>query len=58
MIEAYSIQQFCDSHNISRSLFYLLEKEGRVPKTFKVGRRRLVSREAAEKWRREMEGTS
>jgi hypothetical protein len=57
-INAFSIQQFCDAHSISRAKFYLLLKEGIAPRLMKVGRRRLISIEAAELWRRQMEEES
>ena len=53
--QAYSIPQFCSAHSISRALFYLLLKEGRAPLVMKVGRRTLISTEAAAAWRRRME---
>jgi hypothetical protein len=53
---AYTIAQFCRLHaGLSKATFYNLRKRGLAPKTFVVGRRRLVSVEAAEKWRRSME---
>lgn len=52
---AFSIQEFCDSHRISRAKFYLLLKENLAPKLMHVGRRRLISNEAATEWRRQME---
>jgi len=55
MKQAYSIEEFAKDHSISRSQVYAEIKAGRlVP--MKVGRRKLISREAAEKWRRAMEG--
>jgi predicted DNA-binding transcriptional regulator AlpA len=54
-VSAFSIQQFCDSHGISRGKYYLLLQEGLAPKIMKIGRRTLISIEAAEAWRREME---
>jgi predicted DNA-binding transcriptional regulator AlpA len=54
-IGAVSILDFCEAHGISRAHFYNLQKRGVAPKTFRAGRRRLVSDEAAEKWRRSME---
>ena len=54
----YSVTEFCREHGISRGLFYQLLKEGRGPRVMKVGRRTLVSREAAEDWRRRMEGAT
>jgi predicted DNA-binding transcriptional regulator AlpA len=54
-IQAYDIPQFCTSHNISRALFYKLLNEGKAPSLMKVGRRTLISVEAAAEWRRRME---
>ncbi len=55
--QAYSVQQFCQLHDISRALFYKAVKEGWAPKTMRVGRRTLVSHEAAAEWRRQREAT-
>jgi predicted DNA-binding transcriptional regulator AlpA len=52
---AFSIPEFCAAHSISRALFYLLLREGRAPAVMKVGRRTLISIEAAAAWRRRME---
>jgi hypothetical protein len=53
---AYTIAQFCRLHGgLSKATFYNLRKRGLAPKTFVVGRRRLVSVEASEEWRRSME---
>lgn len=49
---AYTVDQFCAAHGgISRTLFYELLRSGRGPRTIKVGRRTLVSIEAAKEWR-------
>lgn len=53
--QAYSISKFCEAHSISRAKFYLLCKEGQSPKIMRVGRRRLISVEAAKEWRECME---
>jgi predicted DNA-binding transcriptional regulator AlpA len=53
--QAYSIPQFCAAHSISRALFYLLLCDGRAPAVMKVGRRTLISSEAAAAWRKRME---
>jgi len=50
-----SVPEFCHSHGISRGMFYKLLGEGRGPKAVKIGRRTLISSEAAEEWRRRME---
>jgi predicted DNA-binding transcriptional regulator AlpA len=57
-VQAYSIPQFCAAHNISRALFYLLLKDGRAPAIMKLGRRTLVSAEAARAWRQQMTSPS
>ena len=54
--QAYSVSLFCQSHGISRALYYKLAKEGKAPQTMQVGRRKLISREAAAEWRMKMEG--
>lgn len=52
---SFSIKEFCELHAISRSFFYLLREKGEAPRLMKVGRRMLVSAEAAAEWRRNME---
>jgi predicted DNA-binding transcriptional regulator AlpA len=52
---ASSIEQFCESHNISRAHFYQLCASGRGPRLIKLGRRVIISQEAAADWRRDME---
>jgi len=49
--DAFSPDQFCQRHGISRASLYRAIKEGRGPRTFKVGTRTLISREAAAEWR-------
>ncbi len=49
--QAYSIAAFCEAHGISRGLYYILESKGAAPKTMRVGRRRLISKEEAARWR-------
>ena len=51
----FSVLDFCHTHGISRGMFYKLLGEGRGPKAVKIGRRTLISSEAAEEWRRRME---
>ena len=52
---AFSIPQFCRRHSISRAHFYNLSKSGHGPALMRVGRRTLISAEAAAEWRRRME---
>jgi hypothetical protein len=52
---AYSIAEFCRAHRLSRAFFYILLKRGEAPAVMKVGKRRLVSENAAKDWREQME---
>lgn len=53
--DAFSINEFCARHRISRQLFYKLKPQGLMPATFTLGTRVLISREAAAAWRRARE---
>lgn len=50
-----TIPQFCDAHNISRTHLYELIKAGKGPRLMKLGRRVLISAEAASEWRHRIE---
>ena len=52
---AFSIAEFCAAHHISRSYYFMIRRRGEGPREMKVGRRRLISVEAAADWRRERE---
>lgn len=52
---AYTIAEFCDAHRISRTHLHNLTKAGQGPRLMKVGRRVLISPEAAADWRRQLE---
>jgi len=52
---AFSILEFCRRHGISRAHFYNLSKSGNAPAVMRVGRRTLISAEAAAQWRQRME---
>lgn len=54
----FSVDQFCKIHNISRAKFYQMLKEGTAPRIMKVGKRTLISNEAAQKWRSDIEALS
>jgi len=56
--DAYSVDEFCARHRISRTLFYKMKSEGLMPATFKLGTRVLISREAAAAWRRAREAAA
>jgi hypothetical protein len=53
--DAYSIDEFCARHGISRAGFYNTLKAGTGPRVMKVGNRTLISKEAAAEWRRKCE---
>jgi predicted DNA-binding transcriptional regulator AlpA len=51
----FSVSEFCRAHGISRGTFYKLLGEGHGPTTVKIGRRTLITNEAASEWRRRLE---
>jgi hypothetical protein len=55
---ANDVDEFCREHGISRGHFYNLLKRGDGPAVMKVGRRTLISAEAAAEWRRRLETAS
>lgn len=52
---AFTVAGFCADHHISKPFFYKLVSIGKAPRFFKVGRRTLISAEAAADWRARME---
>jgi hypothetical protein len=52
---AYTVATFCGDHHISKAFLYKLIGEGRGPRLMKIGRRTLISSEAAADWRAQME---
>jgi hypothetical protein len=55
---AFSIQEFCALHGISRAHFYSLRNLGLGPREMIVQGRRTISVEAAADWRREREAAA
>jgi predicted DNA-binding transcriptional regulator AlpA len=53
--KVFSVDEFCVTHGISRGTFYNLRQAGKAPAEMKIGKRTLVTAEAAEAWRRRME---
>jgi predicted DNA-binding transcriptional regulator AlpA len=51
---AMTVKEFCRDHSIGRSSFYELMRDGKGPRSFTVGRKRLIPVEAAAEWRRKM----
>jgi hypothetical protein len=56
--DALSIVEFCRRNGISTALYFKINREGLGPSLMRVGRRTLITREAAEEWRREREAAS
>jgi predicted DNA-binding transcriptional regulator AlpA len=56
--QAWTIDEFCQAHAISRATFYNLLKRGTGPRVMKVGARTLVSDAAATEWREQMENAA
>jgi hypothetical protein len=52
---ALSIADFCRAHDISESMYFKMRTQGLGPREMIVGARKLISREAAQAWRRERE---
>lgn len=53
--KAYSIDEFCRAHGISRAFYYKLKSVGKAPVEMAVGTRRLISDESGAAWRRQRE---
>jgi len=56
--DAYDVVTFCHRHNISRAALYNAWKAGIGPRVLRLGAKVLISKEAAEAWRRERERAS
>jgi hypothetical protein len=49
----FTINEFCVAHKISAAFYYALKRAGLGPREMVLGRRRIISGEAAADWRRE-----
>lgn len=54
-LAVYTIRQFYTAHQISRGKFYKMVRAGEGPDMIVLGSRRLISFEAAARWRKKME---
>jgi hypothetical protein len=52
---AYTIAEFCEAHRVSRSKLYQLWDAGVGPRIMRVGKKVIISSEAAADWRRARE---
>jgi predicted DNA-binding transcriptional regulator AlpA len=48
------IEEFCERNRISRQFYYLLRERGQGPTEIRLGGRVLISKEAADEWRRQL----
>jgi hypothetical protein len=55
---AYTVNEFCDAHRISRSKLYELWSAGVGPRFIQVGTKKIITNEAAADWRRAGEAAS
>lgn len=55
---SFSVNEFCFQENISRSMFYKLQKQGLAPKVMKIGRLTRITVESAKEWRERMQKLS
>jgi predicted DNA-binding transcriptional regulator AlpA len=53
---ALTIDEFCKAFGISRSLYYILRRQGLGPREMRFGSHIVISMEAADQWRQEHEG--
>jgi predicted site-specific integrase-resolvase len=53
-LDAFSIQEFCRRHSISRSTYYNLRNAGKGPAESRVMGRVIITKESAQEWRRKI----
>jgi predicted DNA-binding transcriptional regulator AlpA len=53
--EAYSVIEFAQAYGLSRATIYNLWKDGIGPRSMRVGRRTLITKQSATEWARRME---
>jgi len=55
---AFTIAEFCRAHRMSQTHYYELKKSDQGPDEMVVGRRRIISIEAAARWRKAREAAA
>jgi predicted DNA-binding transcriptional regulator AlpA len=55
---AFTVNEFCEAHRISRAKLYCMWGDGTGPRRMKIGTKTLISVEAAADWRRERAAAS
>lgn len=54
-INVHTIRGFCSLMGISEATYFKWKKQGRAPKTMKVGRRVFITTAAIHEWQKKME---
>ena len=57
-MQAMSVDQFSSAHGFRRDKFYDMLKKGEAPECLMVGKRRLITFEAAARWRAKREAAN
>jgi hypothetical protein len=52
-VDCLSVAEFCRRNGISKPFYYKLRDQGLTPDEIRLGARVLITREAAEQWRRD-----
>jgi hypothetical protein len=55
---AFTIAEFCRAHRMSQTHYFELKKNGQGPDEMVAGRRRMISFEAAARWRKAREAVA
>lgn len=45
-----TISEFCTAQKISRAYFYILARDGKAPRSFKLGKTTRISEDAVREW--------
>lgn len=52
--KAFTIDEFCQRHGISRAFFYKLKNQGKAPRVTEIDAKRLIMEESETAWREAM----
>ena len=52
---AMTVREWCEARRVSVPMFYKLAKQGRAPRSYRVGTRRFISNEADAAWQVQQE---
>jgi hypothetical protein len=46
----YTIREFCDRYRIAASFFFKIQRQGKGPRTMRIGSKVLITAQAASDW--------